>query len=114
MKTEALNHEAQLKCRLNQVHGFPGVTPELRGKFDNRARIRDAQTEHDMLWIREPFLTGRGWPHPVTVVHGHTPEGPTALPHRIGVDSGVFASGRLTAVELSGNRLRFITARAED
>jgi len=77
-------------------------------------RPLDAQTEHDMLWIREPFLTGRGWPHPVTVVHGHTPEGPTALPHRIGVDSGVFASGRLTAVELSGNRLRFITARAED
>jgi hypothetical protein len=49
----------------------------------------------------------------VTVVHGHTPEGPTALAHRIGVDSGVFASGCLTAVELSGGRLRFIAARDE-
>lgn len=77
-------------------------------------RPLDAQTEHDMLWIREPFLSGRDWPHPVTVVHGHTPEGPTALAHRIGVDSGVFASGRLTAVELCGDRLRFITAREED
>src|SRR3546814_9877011 len=66
-----------------------------------------------MLWIREPFLSGHDWPHPVTVVHGHTPEGPTVLDHRIGVDSGVFASGCLTAGELSGDRLRFITARAE-
>lgn len=78
------------------------------------ARPLDDQTEHDMLWIREPFLSGRDWGHPVTVVHGHTPEGPTVLAHRIGVDSGVFASGCLTAVELSGDRLRFITAREED
>ena len=77
-------------------------------------RPLDGQTEHDMLWIREPFLSGRDWHHPVAVVHGHTPEGPTVLAHRIGVDSGVFASGRLTAVELSGSRLRFITAREED
>ncbi|HEY9539654.1 MAG TPA: metallophosphoesterase [Kiloniellaceae bacterium] len=76
-------------------------------------RPLDDQTEHDMLWIREPFLSGHDWPHPVTVVHGHTPEGPTVLAHRIGVDSGVFASGCLTAVELSGDRLRFITAREE-
>jgi len=72
-------------------------------------RPLEAQTEQDLLWIREPFLSGRNWPHPVTVVHGHTPEGPTALAHRIGVDSGVFASGRLSAVELRGDRLRFIS-----
>ncbi|GAB4354138.1 MAG: metallophosphoesterase family protein [Kiloniellaceae bacterium] len=71
----------------------------------------EGQTERDLLWIREPFLSGHGWPHPVTVVHGHTPEGPTALAHRIGVDSGVFASGRLSAVELRGERLRFISTR---
>src|SRR3546814_14756106 len=45
-------------------------------------RPLDDQTEHDMLWIREPFLSGHDWPHPVTVVHGHTPEGPTVLAHR--------------------------------
>lgn len=77
-------------------------------------RALDDQIEQDLLWIREPFLSGRDWPHPVTVVHGHTPEGPTALAHRIGVDSGVFMSGSLTAVELSGDRLRFIIARDED
>src|SRR3546814_10834400 len=76
-------------------------------------RALDAQTEQDLLWIREPFLSGENWQHPVTVVHGHTPEGPTALPHRIGVDSGVFMSGCLTAVELRGDRLRLISAREE-
>ncbi|MGF1593237.1 MAG: metallophosphoesterase [Kiloniellaceae bacterium] len=76
-------------------------------------RPLEAQLEQDLLWIREPFLSGRDWPHPVTVVHGHTPEGPTALAHRIGVDSGVFASGSLSAVELRGARLRFISTREE-
>jgi serine/threonine protein phosphatase 1 len=79
----------------------------------NPNRPLEAQAEQDLLWIREPFLSGRGWLHPVTVVHGHTPEGPTALAHRIGVDSGVFMSGRLSAVELHGDRLRFITTREE-
>ncbi|WP_193368918.1 metallophosphoesterase [Pelagibius marinus] len=80
----------------------------------NPERPLEAQEEQDLLWIREPFLSGRDWPHPVTVVHGHTPEGPTALDHRIGVDSGVFSSGRLSAVELRGDRLRFISTREEN
>ncbi|MEO3427620.1 metallophosphoesterase [Pelagibius sp. CAU 1746] len=80
----------------------------------NPGRSLEAQEEQDLLWIREPFLGGHDWPHPVTVVHGHTPEGPTALPHRIGVDSGVFDSGRLSAVELRDDRLRFISAQDKD
>lgn len=79
----------------------------------NPDRPLEAQGEEDLLWIREPFLSGRNWPHPVTVVHGHTPEGPVALDHRIGVDSGVFASGSLSAVELRGGRLRFISTRED-
>lgn len=81
-----------------------GLSPE---------RSLDDQREEDLLWIREPFLSGRNWPHPVTVVHGHTPEGPTALAHRIGVDSGVFQSGSLSAVELREDRLRFLVTREE-
>jgi serine/threonine protein phosphatase 1 len=81
-----------------------GLSPE---------RPLDDQREEDLLWIREPFLSGQSWPHPVTVVHGHTPEGPTALAHRIGVDSGVFMSGSLSAVELRGDRLRFLVTREE-
>ena len=76
-------------------------------------RPLDEQDVSKLRWIREPFLSGWDWPHPVTVVHGHTPEGPTALAHRIGVDSGVFDSGRLSAVELRDGRLRFISTREE-
>lgn len=79
----------------------------------NPDRRLDDQDEADLLWIREPFLSGWDWPHPVTVVHGHTPDGPVALPHRIGVDSGVFASGSLSAVELRGDALRFLSTRVE-
>ena len=57
--------------------------------------------------IREPFLTGAGWSHDFAVVHGHTPLGPDVQRHRIGVDSGCFRTGALTAVELTDDRLRF-------
>ena len=60
----------------------------------------EEQTEADLLWIRDPFLEQGGDPEAV-VVHGHTP---TAMPEirswRIGIDTGAFASGRLTAARL--------------
>lgn len=66
--------------------------------------------DHDpreFLWLREPFIAGRGWRHPFTVVHGHTIRGPEVLPHRIGLDSGVYRTGVLTALEIADDRLRF-------
>ena len=69
-----------------------------------------AQGEAELIWIREPFLHARDWPHDFTVIHGHTPGQPCVLPHRIGIDSGIYFSGRLTAVEIVGERLRFVTA----
>lgn len=61
----------------------------------------------ELLWMRDPFLDGEGWSHPFAVVHGHTPEGPDVLAHRVGTDSGCFFSGVLTAVELADDQLRF-------
>jgi serine/threonine protein phosphatase 1 len=61
----------------------------------------------DLIWMREPFLDGAGWIHPFAVVHGHTPCGPEVFPHRIGVDSGCFFTGVLSAVEIADDRLRF-------
>jgi len=60
------------------------------------------QKADDLLWIRAPFLNG---PHglPYTVVHGHTfcsDYRVTRLPHRIGIDTGAFKSGQLTALVL--------------
>ncbi len=74
------------------------------------ARDLDAQVARDLLWIREPFLSGLDWHQPVVVVHGHTPDVPCNLPHRIGVDSGIYFTGCLTAVEVNGAKLRFVSA----
>jgi serine/threonine protein phosphatase 1 len=60
------------------------------------------QQADDLLWIRRPFLT-RNHGLPYTVVHGHTFRSDysiTRLPHRIGIDTGAFLSGRLTALPL--------------
>lgn len=61
------------------------------------------QQADDLLWIRGPFLSG---PHglPYRVVHGHTFRSDyrvTRLPHRIGIDTGAFKSGHLTALPLA-------------
>jgi serine/threonine protein phosphatase 1 len=62
-----------------------------------------AQLEHDLLWIRQPFLEAEG-PHEKVVVHGHTwiDERPQLLPHRLGLDTGAYVTGVLTAVRLDG------------
>jgi serine/threonine protein phosphatase 1 len=75
----------------------------------------DQQTEADLLWIREPFL-GDMVPRPFRVVHGHTPVAvPEVLPNRIGIDTGAFATGVLTALRLDakGDLLLLNTSRAE-
>lgn len=62
----------------------------------------EAQRPGDLRWIREPFLDYRG-SHGKIVVHGHSiTEDIDELPNRIGIDTGAFASGRLTAIGLCG------------
>ncbi len=68
----------------------------------------DRQAETDLLWIRERFLdwTGR---HDKVVVHGHTiSRSPELRPNRIGIDTGAFATGVLTALVLAGEAQDFI------
>jgi serine/threonine protein phosphatase 1 len=59
----------------------------------------DAQTEHDLLWIREPFLTdGRDYGR--LIVHGHTPletDKPDLRPNRLNLDTAAVFGGPLTA-----------------
>lgn len=65
----------------------------------------------DLLWIREPFLD---WPdpHEKVVVHGHSIRPvPQRLPNRIGIDTGAYATGVLTAVALTGEQVRFLQVR---
>ncbi len=70
----------------------------------------ERQNRHDLLWIREPFLS---FPASlgVVVVHGHTPRAqPVVRPNRIGIDTGAVMGGVLTCAVLEQDRLGFITS----
>jgi serine/threonine protein phosphatase 1 len=61
-----------------------------------------SQSLHDLRWIREPFLSDRR-DHGITVVHGHTiGQRVEEVGHRIGIDTGAYATGRLTALAIAG------------
>lgn len=61
------------------------------------------QSENDLLWIRGQFLHDKR-NLPAIVVHGHSPDSEPYIDHRrIGVDTGAYATGRLTAVRLMGS-----------
>jgi serine/threonine protein phosphatase 1 len=69
----------------------------------------EQQTAEDLLWIRDEFLTSRN-DFGAVVVHGHTPEeSPVRRSNRICVDTGVYATGRLTAAILHGVQCEFLT-----
>ena len=74
------------------------------------------QDDNDLIWIRKPFLD---WPHVLErrVVHGHTIEGrrPVIHAHRIGVDTGAWDTGVLTALILqSGEKPSFLLTDREN
>ncbi|MFW5833500.1 MAG: metallophosphoesterase [Pseudomonadota bacterium] len=66
------------------------------------------QDPHDLMFIREPFLSDRR-DHGVVVVHGHTvtPE-PVVAANRIGIDTGAYRTGILTAVVIDDTGIRFL------
>jgi serine/threonine protein phosphatase 1 len=69
----------------------------------------DQQNPHDLMWIREEFIRAPG-PFEKRIVHGHTPVGkPIALPDRINIDTGAYASGMLTCLAIEGDTIRFFT-----
>jgi serine/threonine protein phosphatase 1 len=71
------------------------------------------QAERDLLWIRQEFLNDRG-PFGKVIVHGHTPiDEPQLTPHRLGIDTGAYATGVLTAVKLHGETQRVMQARVK-
>lgn len=66
------------------------------------------QREEDLLWGHAEFLDDRR-DHGKVVVHGHSfaPE-PVVRRNRIGIDTGVYATGRLTCLVLEGTSRRFL------
>ena len=71
----------------------------------------EAQEERDLLWIRHDFLNStRSFGQ--VVVHGHTPESEPFLgAHRIGIDTGAYATGVLTAVLLRDAERTLVQAK---
>jgi serine/threonine protein phosphatase 1 len=60
----------------------------------------DDQEDSDFMWIREPFLS-QGPRNRFTVVHAHTPSPePVFGPGRIGIDTGAYATGKLTVLRV--------------
>jgi len=69
----------------------------------------ERQSDEDLLWIRDEFLKSKA-DFGKIVVHGHTPtERAEVLPNRINIDTGEFATGRLTCVVLENSEPRFLT-----
>jgi serine/threonine protein phosphatase 1 len=69
----------------------------------------DRQTEADRLWIRDQFLTAGNVFGGRTIVHGHTPtREPENLGFRVGIDTGAYMTGRLTAARFYGADVQFL------
>lgn len=67
------------------------------------------QSDQDMIWIREPFLSEGPKIPTLFVIHGHTPyDKPNPGPQRMGIDTGAFYTGRLTVLRVDGNQSRFV------
>jgi serine/threonine protein phosphatase 1 len=76
-------------------------------------RLLTEQTEAELLWIRRGFVDAPG-PFERLIVHGHTwvSAEPQILPHRLGLDTGAYATGVLTGVRLDGAAAQLFQARA--
>jgi serine/threonine protein phosphatase 1 len=110
----ALDYDNLLPALIERV---PAAHVEFLQSFEDRIAIGDylfvhagirprvpveEQTGGDLRWIRSEFLDFRG-SHGSIVVHGHTIcDEVEERPNRIGIDTGAFASGKLTALGLEG------------
>jgi len=69
----------------------------------------EEQEHADLYWIRDEFLSHRDSFGP-TIVHGHSiTEDVDVRSNRIGIDTGAFATGRLTAIGLEGGERWFLS-----
>jgi serine/threonine protein phosphatase 1 len=71
----------------------------------------EQQKQTDLRWIREPFLFDET-DHGFVVVHGHTISPKVDVrPNRIGIDTGAYRTGVLTAIAIERSRTWFVDTR---
>lgn len=115
---QALMREAIPPADLEFIRGFEDVIRIGDYLFVHAGIAPEVPIEEqrpgDLRWIREPFLSHSG-DHGCVVVHGHTITDDTVLrPNRIGIDTGAYFSGRLTALCLEGTGRWLIETSDED
>lgn len=72
----------------------------------------DQQRQSDLRWIREPFLLDDS-DHGFVVVHGHTiSTGTDERSNRIGIDTGAYRTGTLTALAIEGDQRWYLDTTA--
>jgi serine/threonine protein phosphatase 1 len=82
-----------------------GIVPDVALEDQSTGKLR---------WIREPFLS-HDQDYGFVVIHGHTiTDEPEVRPNRIGIDTGAYESGRLTALGLDETQRWFIEAQDKD
>ncbi len=73
----------------------------------------EEQEVQDLRWIRGEFLTYRG-AHEAMVVHGHSiTDEVDERANRVGIDTGAYATGRLTALGLEDDARWYVTSSVE-
>ena len=91
-------------CQLVHAEGgycfvHAGIRPEV---------ALEEQKPEDLMWIRDEFIRSQQ-DHGVVVVHGHSiTEEVEWRPNRIGIDTGAYYSGLLTALVLEGDQQRLL------
>ena len=72
--------------------------------------LLEHQSDQDKLWIRQEFLTSKA-DHGKMIIHGHTisSHGPDIQPNRIGIDTGAYATGKLTCLVLQNGEQSFLS-----
>ncbi|TCP31823.1 metallophosphoesterase [Sphingomonas sp. BK235] len=91
---------------MERVGGYVFAHAGVRPGVALRDQVRD-----DLLWIRGDFLD-HPRPAEAVVVHGHswTDDRPVILPQRIGIDTGVYETGVLTAIRLDEDVIEVVQA----
>lgn len=121
---DAMDFDALLPVLIDHV---PQAHIDFLRSFEDRIAIGDYQFVHagvrprvpleeqtggDLRWIRSEFLDYRG-DHGAVIVHGHTiTDDVEEKPNRIGIDTGAFATGRLTAIGLEGGERWYLNTAA--
>lgn len=75
----------------------------------------DRQTDEARLWITDAFTDSMA-DHGATIVHGHTihADGVAVRPNRIGVDTGAYRTGRLSAVGIENGEVWTLSVTSDD